>query len=256
MIDFSKVTTLQVPYFGRAMGVVKIKSGEDLLWIHGDDNSVSLEVKKITTTNDPAYGKESFIRLGLYTGGNNLPVKVTYGGLTKEVDFNGSINATVFFGSYKGVSDEVETPESGTLTIEGGVGAVVAMVPCITGINNWGLINRIEYKGFQGCKELNISYIPEGITMIGDYAFQNCTDITDIRIPSTVEKIRSYAFDGCTNLSTVTMEATTPPTLGNVRVFPTHENFQIIVPAGCGEVYKAASGWSTYANIIREADEN
>ena len=93
--------------------------------------------------------------------------------------------------------------------------------------------------------------IPEGVTSIDDAAFYDCTGLTSLTIPSTVTKIGGLAFYGCNGLLEITILATTPPTLDGSSVFPT--DAPIYVPAGCGDTYKAADGWSTYANYIVEA---
>ena len=47
------------------------------------------------------------------------------------------------------------------------------------------------------------------------------------------------------------MLPTIPPTLGS-NVFPPNVT-TITVPTGCGNAYKTADGWSTYADKIVEA---
>lgn len=37
--------------------------------------------------------------------------------------------------------------------------------------------------------------IPEGVTMIGDYAFRGCTSLTSVVIPASVTEIAENAFD-------------------------------------------------------------
>ena len=48
--------------------------------------------------------------------------------------------------------------------------------------------------------------IPEGITVIGDYAFYDCKKLTDVSVPSTVTKIGSSAFLNCGQLKYETYE--------------------------------------------------
>ena len=96
-----------------------------------------------------------------------------------------------------------------------------------------------------------------------------------LTLPSTIKSIGKYAFvasegvlsssGGSTNfpcyLAKVKILATTPPTLGecafgNSSGFGNNVNFRVEtfeVPKGCGAAYKAAEGWSAYANYIVEA---
>ena len=269
MIDFRKLTSLRIPVRGYQMDVKRIESGGVVIW-RNTANLVELEVEKITSdtyADGATYNNESFILLTLYVG-NGTPVEVTYGGVTKTVSFpSGTITQKVFFGTFNGVSDEVETPSSGILTIEGSCYAVATpvfygengrrqQISCVTGINSWGQMNRIEASAFYGGKALNITNIPRQVDRIGQYGFYGCSSITSIHIPDTVTRIDSYAFQYCSNLLMVTIDATTPPTLG-VSVFNnTNADLQIIVPAGCGEAYRTASGWSSYADRIVEDTGN
>lgn len=70
-------------------------------------------------------------------------------------------------------------------------------------------------------------------------------------IPSTVTSIGDRAFAGCTDLREVSVAATTPPTLGTRVFYNTSSNMVIDVPAESVEAYKAAPGWSDYADKIQ-----
>ena len=258
MITLSKVGELAIPHNGEMCPVLKIESGGAVIWQHGSLLPISLEVEKVagsTTVDGVTYKDERKILLNIRSFAGGSPVRVTYGGLTKEVDFSTSEFQDVFFGSHKGVSDEVETPESGTLIIEGNVRTIVTKsgCRCVTGINNWGAMEFVQQSAFSGCSSLNVSYIPEGITLIAPYAFQSCEAITRMRIASTVTEIGGDAFKGCINLTTVTMDATTPPSVVRSPFTNCPGLVEIIVPAGCGDAYRTASGWSEYASMIVEA---
>ena len=47
--------------------------------------------------------------------------------------------------------------------------------------------------------------VPEGVTIIRDYAFSGCYPLTSITIPSGVREIRDYAFSGCYSLTSITI---------------------------------------------------
>lgn len=305
MIDFATLKGLTVP----EGVVVKIESGGVVLWELQTGGKVILEVAKITSNTyagSTTYNSESFILLDIYpkSGGT---VSVTYGGLTKTInDTSGAAEPNaqqVFFGTFNGVSDEVETPVSGTLTIDGdyvafGVGGyktsskgtaltyysgitrvvdfgTIGYVPNYAFYENINLVTCELPKGiksigdnaFAYCEKINITEIPEGVETIGISAFQMYSDrgdakteIETITLPSTLKSIGKMAFaqyydsDYYCIVECVTTLATIPPDIGSTT-FGDYANFTIIVPIGCGEAYKAAEGWSTYADYIVEASE-
>lgn len=302
-----------------------------VLWALKSGGKVILEVEKITSdtyAGETTYTAEEFILLDIYPETNGT-VKVTYGGITKTVkdtgstDLAGNPNAQqVYFGTFNGVSDEVPTPESGTLTIEGrfrqfGVGSFKIngesknsskYCGCVTAIADWGGVTAIPAHSFDGCTGLTSITFPDGLQSIGDFAFANfhksqgskqfdtivfpegllsigarafytdaifypyVSGIGSIILPSTLQSIGGDAFcysydveddgniDGYqTHVCNITILATTPPTIGTTYtngIFgkSAQPALVITVPKGCGETYKAADGWSNYADYITEAE--
>ena len=111
-----------------------------------------------------------------------------------------------------------------------------------------------DSQGYAGIK-LTEANIEEGYTTIGAGAFQGTTSLTSLTIPSSVTGIGEYICNYCRNLTTVTCLATTPPfmteDLGYGYEQFDHTSLQnIYVPAASVEAYKAAPGWSKYANKI------
>ena len=97
--------------------------------------------------------------------------------------------------------------------------------------------------------------IPSSVTEIALSAFQ-WTDpyLTSVTIPSSVTSINASAFAIGVGTEyaysrTITFLSTTPPAVGVLAL----SGNNIIVPAGCGATYKAAEGWSEYADYITEA---
>ena len=118
-------------------------------------------------------------------------------------------------------------------------------------------VRSIGAYAFSYCINLTSIIIPDSVRSIGAYAFCGCTSLTSITIPKSVTSMDTYCiFAYCTNLTSVIMLPTTPPSLsGDVIFMGANSLEQIIVPKGCGDAYKAADGWSSYASKIVEADE-
>lgn len=116
----------------------------------------------------------------------------------------------------------------------------------LTGINSSAFFN------IQSLKEV----IFQGkIKTIGGGAFENCSQLNNLNIPVTLTSLGESAFHGCINLKKITFNSTTPPTLG-ANAFPDTIE-KIIVPKSAVSAYKAATGWSTYADkIVYEVDSS
>lgn len=94
--------------------------------------------------------------------------------------------------------------------------------------------------------------LPSTLQTIGRSAFSsaNVMQITELTIPASVTSIGDYAFAGNNaNQMTLTVLPTTPPTLGK-NVFALATGSVIKVPAASVAAYKAAAGWSVWADKI------
>lgn len=272
-IDFSTLQGLTIPE-----GVVtEIKdAGGRVIWAVSG-GKVILQVEKITSdtyASETTYTGEQFILLDIYPKTNGT-VTVTYGGLTKTItDTSGSAEPNaqqVFFGTFNGVSDSVATPASGELTIKGDYrgfacggykkqsdkGETAKYCLCVTEVNEIGEVTVIpDYAfgdGLTGCVIPSI-IIPDGVTSIGRDAFIGCSMLRSVEIPASVTSIGDEAFYLWTNDTprNVYLLSATPAALGH-NVFVMMGSNNIIVPAGSGAAYKAATGWSEYADYITEA---
>lgn len=114
----------------------------------------------------------------------------------------------------------------------------------------------LEGNAFDGCTNLTSVTFGENINLneISFAAFRDCRSLSSLTIPASVTSIgaNALAAGSSTNKLTVTMLPTTPPTLDNNSIYFSCLN-KIIVPAGCGEAYKAATNWAAYADYIEEA---
>jgi hypothetical protein len=50
---------------------------------------------------------------------------------------------------------------------------------------------------FNGCSNLKTVAIPDGISVIGQYAFKNCTSLKELDLPASVTCLGWGAFQGC-----------------------------------------------------------
>ena len=102
--------------------------------------------------------------------------------------------------------------------------------------------------------------IPSGVTRIGTSTFAKCYNLTSIDIPNSVTGIGGGAFYKCSGLTSITVGIETPPSLYQTcddddycwyDNFDNTNNCPIYVPSASVETYKAAKGWSKYANRIQ-----
>ena len=124
---------------------------------------------------------------------------------------------------------------------------IIGLPHSITKIGNYSFYNIGA--GYMGSYLLDLK-IPNGVTTIGEFAFQN-SNIKSVVIPISTTNIGRMAFFWCSLLSSVTVDATTPPTIGNSVFSNAHSSLVIYVPADSVETYKSAANWSQYADKIQ-----
>lgn len=112
-------------------------------------------------------------------------------------------------------------------------------------------VTNIGTNAFSDCSVLTCVTFGENsqLNTIGSNAFWYCTGLTSISIPDSVTAIMESAFGNCESLENVTVLSETPPSL-DVFVFVNVDLTAIQVPASSIDAYKAADGWSEYADII------
>ena len=87
---------------------------------------------------------------------------------------------------------------------------------------------------------------------------QGSSRLTKVILPDTITYIGWEAFSGCTSLVTLICNATTPPSIQTNSLIGTpiaSKTGTIYVPDASVDAYKAASGWSNYADIIKPLSE-
>lgn len=110
-------------------------------------------------------------------------------------------------------------------------------------------VTRIEEDTFRWCNTLTNITLPNSLTSIGSRAFANCTSLSSITIPAGVTDMGGVAFMGCTSLTSIFVLPMTPP--DGDGMFDDTNNGPIYVPAESVDTYKAAEGWSDYADRIQ-----
>lgn len=112
--------------------------------------------------------------------------------------------------------------------------------------------NSFPSATFQFCFALSDVTL-SGATSIGGSALAYCRTLNEVIIPSSVSTIGTSTFAYSRSLLRVHCQATTPPVLdGSNHFIGVDSSYIIYVPVGTGDTYKAAAGWSTYADHIVE----
>ena len=132
-------------------------------------------------------------------------------------------------------------------------GKLLAFAPA--GLTTYSIPKGVETIGYgafmsSGLTSVNI---PDGVKTIGSHAFFGCDGMTNVTIPKSVTSIGRGAFD-CAGSVTVTVEATTPPALGDYAfgyVGYNGHKVVIYVPKSAVGAYRTAEGWKDYAEYIR-----
>lgn len=143
--------------------------------------------------------------------------------------------------------------------------ARVTIADSVTSIGNYAFCScgeladleigeNVAYIGahaFENCYLAQVT-IPNNVTRVGDGAFMACGNLEKVTIGSGITRIGNKVFLGSDYLISLTVLATIPPTLGSEQFSNfVKDDIVIYVPAESVNAYKAASGWSTYANQIQ-----
>ena len=118
-------------------------------------------------------------------------------------------------------------------------------------------VTTISGMAFYKCINLKKITIPSSVTRIEGSAFGGCSSLESIVIPSSVVYIGGFAFGECSSLIEIIVNSQTPPELyynsaaGEYTSFIKNAPGRLFkVPSGSVNTYKAATGWSNYADSI------
>lgn len=207
---------------------------------------------RITTTNDTAtfmlLGDASSYRgvFGAYSqNGQNLNMLNSVR-VKKIVVGKGAIIGEYFADNCKGVEEAIIRDNiAGWTTVAAGT-----IFSNCTALKRFALYHDSMAQVLcRYCSALTDVTLAEGLTRIEPYAFQSCYSLREIVIPASVERILNYSFYNDYFLK-VHLQGATPPLLGT-SVFTANAGLEIYVPEEAVETYKAAAGWSAYADYIR-----
>lgn len=222
--------------------------------------------KTITDSSGVEEPNAQQVFFGTFNGVSDSVTTPTSGTLTIEGDCD-----TFGCGSYI-VNSKNATGKCGCITEIKSFGAVEYLPNAAFGSLSSGACTKLTKviipktikrigSSFISCTALVDVTLSNGITYIGNDAFMGC-GFTHIDIPSSVTYIGDGAFIA-DNLGSVKILATTPAQLEYSEsddgtktyniFFVSDAGLEIIVPKGCGDTYKTAEGWSTYADYIVEA---
>lgn len=112
--------------------------------------------------------------------------------------------------------------------------------------NTYSSIPTIEAQVFNS-SEITIL---DGVENIPECFAEDNTNVTTLNLPSSVSQINDRFCRNATTLKTINCNATTPPTLSESYLLQNVTLNAIRVPSASIDAYKAASGWSNFANII------
>ena len=118
-------------------------------------------------------------------------------------------------------------------------------------------ITYIPSKILNGSLGVRDLIIPDSVTEIRNLAFSE-SYLSFVTIPASVTKIYGSAFSLPYQLKYIRMLASTPPTMTSGDIFGGEipEKFEgFLIPFGSSAAYKAADGWSTYADYYVEEAE-
>lgn len=115
-------------------------------------------------------------------------------------------------------------------------------------------LESIGSNAFYGCTGLVGIVLPNSVSTIGNYAFMGCTSLEHLTLPNSLNSIGKGVFQRCSSLNNITSYLTSPPTITN-DVFSGCYTATLYVPYGTAPLYKAATGWKSFTNIVEMEEE-
>lgn len=117
----------------------------------------------------------------------------------------------------------------------------------VYGILSYSNIERLPSSIFERCSEI----------IMFTLAFAYCTSLIEAWFPHGSDKVTNWAylFQNCSKLQTVLLKQETPPNIDATVFTGCSALTSIYVPDDSVELYKQATNWNTYADIIKPISE-
>ena len=124
----------------------------------------------------------------------------------------------------------------------------------LTSISIPNSVTSVGERAFYNCYNLASVTLSTNLSKIDKYLFGQCRTLTAITIPNNVTAIENGAFSGCSSLDSVSIEAITPPTLGDggnsFSSSPT-----CYIPCGTLAAYQPSSWAEQVGSFVEQCDE-
>ena len=153
-------------------------------------------------------------------------------------------NGVMSIGGYAFASNKLTTVAIPNSVTSIGEGAFLGNQ--LTNVTIGNGVMSIGNSAFSSNQLTNVT-IPNSVTSIGNSAFVS-NQLTNVTIGNGVTSIGESAFYVYTTIELLKISAPVPPTMEGRIFYDTPH--RIVVPMASVDAYKAANGWSEYANII------
>ncbi len=116
-------------------------------------------------------------------------------------------------------------------------------------------LTKIPENAFDGCKNLTVVHLPEGVEIIESNAFESCINLAEITLPQNLVKIENYAFYNCANLMHITFPKSLAA-IGSSSFYNCEKLYEITNNSALSLDFRSTNnGYAAYyARFIAEAD--
>lgn len=127
----------------------------------------------------------------------------------------------------------------------------------IKGCNNTFIPNgvtRIGNRAFYECEGIKTVDLPNSVRVIEKEAFYGCENLVSIVLSETIDSIKNKAFSYCKSLNKIICKAMLPPQIERSSFYKylsnVYETTTIFVPSTSLSVYKSHEEWGKFTHIV------